>query len=46
MSLNFYKLHLLINEYGEKTIEALVQKFKKEEPGLTDQIIRSLYSLS
>jgi len=39
--MNFYELYQLINEYGENLITNLIEKFKKEEPGLTPTIIKN-----
>lgn len=39
--MNFYKLYQILNEYGEGVVRTLITKFKQEDPGLTDEIIRS-----
>ena len=39
--MNFYKLYQILNEYGEGVIQTLIKKFKQEDSGLTDDIIRN-----
>jgi ribosomal protein S18 len=39
--MNFYQLHNLLTEYGQGLIQTLIEKFQKEQPGLTSIIIKS-----
>ena len=41
MSLNFYELYNILNEYGQNLINDLIEKFQKEEPSLTPNIIKN-----
>lgn len=38
--MNFYQFYKLLNEYGETLVQTLIDKFKKEEPALTPDIIK------
>lgn len=39
--MNFYQFFQLINEYGQKKIDQLIEKFQKEKPGLSREIINT-----
>lgn len=37
--MNFYRFYNILNEYGETLTQTLIEKFKKEQPGLSRQTI-------
>lgn len=37
--MNFYQFFQILNEYGQKKIDQLIEKFQKEKPGLSREII-------